>query len=201
MFTFTPVKLATTIVFYLSIVYTDKPLQLNHGKFQDNGGCGYVLKPDYLLIENFNPNALLDYIKLGNDKLKFTITVIAARHLESNRKGVANPYVDIELFGAQFDKASFEKMKHRTKCSRRNRLNPYWNETFSFRVCAPELALIRFSVQDERLIGDPTFMGQATYPILNLRPGVRSINLRNGFGEDLMAVLLIKCEINPCRLI
>ncbi|CAL8143151.1 unnamed protein product [Orchesella dallaii] len=180
----------------------DKPLQLNHGKFQDNGGCGYILKPDYLLLKDFNPNAMLDYIRIGNPKINFTITVIAARHLESNRKAAAaNPYVDIELFGTKFDNDSFALIKHRTSCASKNRLNPFWNKSFSFRVAAPELALIRFSVQNERLLGDPIFMGQATYPILNLRPGVRSINLRNGFGEDLMAVLLVKCEMRPCDFI
>ncbi|ODM95281.1 1-phosphatidylinositol 4,5-bisphosphate phosphodiesterase gamma-1 [Orchesella cincta] len=202
----------------------DKPLQLNHGKFQDNGGCGYVLKPSYLLLKDFNPNAMMDYIKFGNPKMNFTITVIAARHLESTRKAAAaNPFVDIELFGAKCDNDSFALVKHRTSCannlfnevvlfinntlgvllliSGKNRLNPFWNKSFSFRVAAPELALIRFSVQNERLVGDPIFMGQATYPILSLRPGVRSINLRNGFGEDLMAVLLVKCERRTCDFI
>ncbi len=93
-------------------------MQLNHGKFQDNGGCGYVLKPDYLLIEGFNPNAAKDYLKLGNEKLIYTITVIAARHLESsNKKGMTNPYVDIELFGAQCDRDSQDRVRHRTKLS------------------------------------------------------------------------------------
>ena len=26
-------------------------MQLNHGRFLDNGGCGYVLKPNFLLAE------------------------------------------------------------------------------------------------------------------------------------------------------
>ncbi len=32
----------------------DKPMQLNHAKFQENGNCGYVLMPDYMRSEHFD---------------------------------------------------------------------------------------------------------------------------------------------------
>jgi hypothetical protein len=32
-------------------------MHLNHGKFRDNGGCGYVLKPEYLLTGSDNNTA------------------------------------------------------------------------------------------------------------------------------------------------
>jgi hypothetical protein len=32
-------------------------MHLNHGKFRDNGGCGYVLKPEYLLKTNSSSNS------------------------------------------------------------------------------------------------------------------------------------------------
>ena len=35
----------------------------------------------------------------------------------------------------------------------------------------PDLALIRFIVQDEDVFGDPYFLGQATYPVQCLRSG------------------------------
>jgi len=28
-------------------------MQLNHGKFMDNGGCGYLLKPQFLLSSKY----------------------------------------------------------------------------------------------------------------------------------------------------
>ena len=46
-----------------------------------------------------------------------------------------------------------------------NGLSPYWNEKFAFEVRNPDLALIRFSVQDENLADDNHFIGQATYPV------------------------------------
>ena len=30
-------------------------MQLNQGRFLQNGGCGYVLKPPFMLHANFNP--------------------------------------------------------------------------------------------------------------------------------------------------
>lgn len=33
----------------------DKPMQLNHAKFMQNGGCGYVLMPKYMNSEQYNP--------------------------------------------------------------------------------------------------------------------------------------------------
>lgn len=34
----------------------DKPMQLNQSKFRDNGKCGYLLKPDFMLHDDFDPN-------------------------------------------------------------------------------------------------------------------------------------------------
>lgn len=33
----------------------DKPMQLNHAKFLQNGQCGYVLMPSYMKSESYNP--------------------------------------------------------------------------------------------------------------------------------------------------
>jgi len=30
-------------------------MQINQGKFLQNGNCGYVLKPEFLLRDDFNP--------------------------------------------------------------------------------------------------------------------------------------------------
>lgn len=46
-----------------------------------------------------------------------------------------------------------------------NGLNPTWNENCEFEVKFPDIALIRFVVQDEDMFGDTNFIGQATYPV------------------------------------
>jgi len=33
----------------------DKPLQLNFGKFRANGKCGYLLRPQFMFEQNFDP--------------------------------------------------------------------------------------------------------------------------------------------------
>ena len=53
-----------------------------------------------------------------------------------------------------------------------NALAPVWNEATDFDIVNPELAMIRFCVQDEDTFGDPYFLGQATIPVPCLKPGM-----------------------------
>lgn len=64
----------------------------------------------------------------------------------------------------------------------------------------PDIALIRFLVQDEDVFGDPNFLGQAVYPIKSLRPGYRSVHLKNQFSEEMeLSSLLIHLEIRGAK--
>ena len=56
-----------------------------------------------------------------------------------------------------------------------NGLNPVWNEQCEFDIMNPDVALIRFLVQDEDMFGDPNFLGQATYPVKCLRTGTGAV--------------------------
>ena len=77
-----------------------------------------------------------------------------------------------------------------------NGFNPVWNEGCEFEVFNPELALIRFVAQDEDVFGDPNFIGQATFPVISLRPGFRSVPLKNQYNDDLeLSTLLVHVEI------
>lgn len=95
-----------------------------------------------------------------------------------------------------------------------NGFNPFWNETCEMVVYNPFFAFLRFVVQDEDMFGDSNFIGQNTYPVswksfdlmkkkknffclkvIALRPGYRSVRLKNGFSEDLeLATLLVHIE-------
>ena len=55
-----------------------------------------------------------------------------------------------------------------------NGFNPVFEEICDFDVLNPELAFLRFVVQDEDMFGDPNFLGQATFPLQCIRTG-RSI--------------------------
>lgn len=81
-----------------------------------------------------------------------------------------------------------------------NGFNPVWNEQTQFIVSNPDIALIRFLVQDEDVFGDPNFLGQAVYPIKSLRPGYRSVHLKNQFSEEMeLSSLLIHLEIRGAK--
>lgn len=80
----------------------DRPMQLNAGKFRQNGGCGYVLKPEFMFDEGYNP-----YEKRCVEK-KVTPTmvrlrVVGARHLSKSGRGTASPFVEVEIIGAEYD--------------------------------------------------------------------------------------------------
>lgn len=120
----------------------DKPMQILMGKFRDNGGCGYVLKPDIMRREDYDPNNLsCDDL----DQVLVTLRVVGARHLFKSGRNVSSPSVEVEILGASFDNG----IKLRTKAVSDNGLNPLWNEICEFRVRNSALALLRFEVLDE----------------------------------------------------
>ncbi|KAL5020958.1 hypothetical protein ScPMuIL_000113 [Solemya velum] len=171
----------------------DRSMQLNEGRFKRNASCGYVLQPEFMRHPDYNP---LDKHSLRNiDPLTLTISIIAGRHFVKTGRGIASPFVEIETNGLDCDIS-----KYKTLTVSDNGLNPLWkNETAVFDIICPDLALIRFVVQDEDVFGDPNFLGQATFPVTCLRKGFRSVPLKNGYSEDLeLAALLIHIDItNP----
>ncbi|XP_056631261.1 1-phosphatidylinositol 4,5-bisphosphate phosphodiesterase gamma-1 [Diorhabda sublineata] len=169
----------------------DKPMQLNQAKFRDNGNCGYLLKPEFMFHDEFDPydkNSLV-----GVEPLKISIRLIAGRHLCRLKKGTATPFVEIEVVGAVYDSGVKLVSKHIVD----NGLNPKWNaEICEFIVINPHFAMLRFLVQEEDVFGEPNFIGQATYPVNCMRTGYRSVWLKNAYSEDLeLSSLLIHISI------
>lgn len=168
----------------------DKPMQLNQSKFRLNGGCGFILRPDVMFRPDYDPTDSSTLI--GLDPIAISIRIIGARHLSRSGRGTASPFVEIEVLGADYDQG----VKLTTKTISDNGLNPIWNDFCDFDVLNPELALLRFVVQDEDMFGDSNFIGQATYPVIALRTGYRSVPLRNGYSEEIeLSTLLIHIKI------
>lgn len=88
-------------------------MQVNQGKFLLNGNCGYVLKPDCMFREGFDP---LDANTLGIDmKGKLvSLRVIGARHLGRSGRSTTSPSVEVEILGMEYD--SGVKLTTRTIC-------------------------------------------------------------------------------------
>ena len=61
--------------------------------------------------------------------------------------------------------------------------NPVFDETFEFHINLPDLALVRFVVQDDDFIGDG-FIGQYTIPLNCIQPGNAQIRRCGGFHSS-----------------
>ncbi|CAG0899970.1 unnamed protein product [Darwinula stevensoni] len=177
----------------------DRAMQLNQGRFLANGGCGYVLRPEFMLSESFDPynRGTLDEELVP--PLSVTIQILAGRHLTrpgKSGRGILSPFVEVEVVGAPYDSGN----RYITRTVQDNGFNPVWNEVCSFDIACPALAMIRFVVQDEDMFGEPNFLGQATYPVECMRCGYRSVRLRNGYSESLeLASLLVHVEMRHPR--
>uniref|UniRef100_A0A914QYD6 Phosphoinositide phospholipase C n=1 Tax=Panagrolaimus davidi TaxID=227884 RepID=A0A914QYD6_9BILA len=196
---FMPVAMWNTGCHMVALNYqtADKPMQLNQGKFQANGRCGYILKPTYLMDETFRMENSETVV--GNFPINLKIEIIAGRQLvrSDKSKGICSPFVDIEIIGLPFDCQS-----HRTTSISSNGLNPMWKQIFTFKITCPEMALLKFYVEDGDFVGaksDP-FIGQAVYPVDCLRGGYRSVPLLNQSAEPQeLSALLIHVEIESTK--
>ncbi|NXG45096.1 PLCZ1 phosphodiesterase, partial [Psilopogon haemacephalus] len=157
------------------------PMDLQNGKFLDNGGCGYILKPEFLRNQNstFTPYNVGIY----SQPMSLSIKLISGHQLPPSnlsKTNKADPLVQIEIYGVPEDQA-----KRKSSVIKSNALNPRWDETFSFTVQVPELALIRFCVEDEISVVANEFLGQYTLPLLSLSRGYRNIPLLSKDGSNL----------------
>uniref|UniRef100_A0A673BF19 Phosphoinositide phospholipase C n=1 Tax=Sphaeramia orbicularis TaxID=375764 RepID=A0A673BF19_9TELE len=172
----------------LNFQTADKCMQLNSALFSQNGRTGYVLQPELMRDDNYDPNQ--------EKKVKYNI-VIAARHLPKPGRSITSPFVEIELCGHTENK--FKTIFQCYVClvddSCDNGLNPVWKvpaEPVVFAVSEPELTFLRFVVNEEDMFSDPNFLAQATFPVKGIRTGYRSVPLKNGYSENLeLASLLI----------
>jgi phosphatidylinositol phospholipase C gamma-1 len=173
----------------------DRPMWINTGKFRPNANCGYVLKPAALLDEEhkFDPYDSNTWTKRVSP-ITMKLRILSARHLVKPGKGVASPYVNVEVSGVDADSSGNER---RTKIIQDNGFRPYWNESKVLEISMPELACISFTVYDEDMFGDSNAIGQAVLPIGTkaeplLRTGYRSVQLQNTSccGQDLSALLV-----------
>ena len=80
--------------------------------------------------------------------------------------------------------------------SEENGFNPVWNEGCDFDINNQALALLKFTVMDEDAFGEANFLSQAVFPVQCLRPGYRSVPLKNASSEELeLCSLLVHIEI------
>ncbi|KAK2868683.1 hypothetical protein Q7C36_000554 [Tachysurus vachellii] len=163
-------------------------MDLNHGLFSQNGQSGYVLKPAYLRDKEseFDPITLVRGPWLKH--VEFHLMVISAQQLpklSEKSLSIVDPLVRVEIHGVPADTS-----KNETKPVHNNGFNPMWNENFQFDLYVPELALVRFVVEDYDCVTSNDFIGQYTAPFTSLQNGYRQVPLYNQNGDLLFSAQL-----------
>ncbi|KFO52775.1 1-phosphatidylinositol 4,5-bisphosphate phosphodiesterase delta-4, partial [Corvus brachyrhynchos] len=159
-------------------------MDLCDGLFSQTGCCGYVLKPPFMRDEEtlFNPSDPSS--REGPGPITLTIQVISGQQLpkvaNSKEGAIIDPLVRVEIYGVPADQAHQE-----TKYIENNGFNPRWDETLQFQLHVPELALIRFVVEDYDKTSRNDFVGQFTLAFANIKPGYRHIHLLSKDGTSI----------------
>eukprot|EP01083_Nonionella_stella_P063951 166235_1 len=161
----------------------DVAMCYNEGKFELNGRCGYVLKPDFLR----NDLKSFDLRKDSpTEQLRITVTVISGKQLpkpKQREKGeVVDPYVKVQLSGVPEDSA---QPNFKTKTVEDNGFNPVWRTGHQFTVHVPELAMLGFMVYDEDKLSANDFLAYGSVPVNEIRNGYRFLQLKNHRHESI----------------
>ena len=174
----------------------DAFLRLNDGRFRENGGCGYVLKPTSLMVvDDFDSEI----------PVIMTLSVLSGSCLPKPRgkssNEIINPYVRITLFDVKNEEKEITTT-YTTNVVPNNGFFPIWNtEKYFFRVENSSTATLQLTVYDKvtGVGGTDEFIGSSSIPILCLREGCRSVQLfdvnNTRSGPFDFATLLVDVKI------
>ncbi|KAM9317409.1 1-phosphatidylinositol 4,5-bisphosphate phosphodiesterase beta-4 [Gastrophryne carolinensis] len=164
----------------------DLAMQLNQGKFEYNGSCGYLLKPDFMRRPDRTFDPFSETPVDGVIAATCSVQVISGQFLSDKKVGT---YVEVDMYGLPTDTI---RREFRTRMVLNNGLNPVYNEEpFVFRkVILPDLAVLRIAVYDE----NNKLIGQRILPLDGLQAGYRHISLRNE-GNRPLSLPTIFCNI------
>ncbi|XP_063076696.1 1-phosphatidylinositol 4,5-bisphosphate phosphodiesterase delta-3-A-like isoform X2 [Engraulis encrasicolus] len=175
-------------------------MDLNQGRFLDNGCCGYILKPSFLCQDHaqFNPENTGG--GPGHSPTQLTIRVISAQQLPKvcteRLTAIVDPQVTVETYGVAID--CNRQKTHRVD---NNGFNPRWDVTLAFQLQVPELVLVRFVVEDHDHTAKNDFVGQFTLPFSCLKPGYRHVHLLRADGSSMSpATLFVHIKMTPLSM-
>ncbi|KAG7503387.1 1-phosphatidylinositol 4,5-bisphosphate phosphodiesterase delta-4-like [Solea senegalensis] len=158
-------------------------MDLNDGLFSQNGRCGYILKPQFLreAEERFDPE--MPQKGAGYSPVMLIIQVISGQQLPKvnlKKDSIVDPLVRVEIHGVPMDQA-----KQETRYIENNGFNPVWYDTLRFTIHTPELAMVRFVVEDYDKTSRNDFVGQYTLPLSCMQQGYRHIYLLSKDGTSI----------------
>ncbi|MBZ3875415.1 1-phosphatidylinositol 4,5-bisphosphate phosphodiesterase beta-4 [Sciurus carolinensis] len=182
----TMINYAQPVKFQGFHVAEDLAMQLNQGKFEYNGSCGYLLKPDFMRRPDRTFDPFSETPVDGVIAATCSVQVISGQFLSDKKIGT---YVEVDMYGLPTDTI---RKEFRTRMVMNNGLNPVYNEeSFVFRkVILPDLAVLRIAVYDD----NNKLIGQRILPLDGLQAGYRHISLRNE-GNKPLSLPTIFCNI------
>jgi hypothetical protein len=157
-----------------------EPMWLNLALFKLNRGCGYVLKPNCIIDPEHNAPI---------NPFTLTVGVISGGGLPSQGRDIIDPFVEVKIVGWRADVA-----KERTLAVTDNGLDPRWNQTFSFKLTAPELDFLVINVLDDNPAVDD-LVGWFITPARAINEGLRAVPLnRAGSHSERLEGAFLFCE-------
>uniref|UniRef100_A0A0N5BVI2 Phosphoinositide phospholipase C n=1 Tax=Strongyloides papillosus TaxID=174720 RepID=A0A0N5BVI2_STREA len=156
-------------------------MQMNSTIFEDNGNCGYLLKPKILREKEYKADVFASSLLIGN-----TVEIEYYDNNDSNKYGVS---ITADLYDLPGDSCR-GKLKT-TVFIRRNDLSSVLLEdsrkTFIFpKIIKPEYAMIHLKLLNKN--GSELF--QRFIPVHHIQPGYRHIILRNNGNKNIGPVSL-----------
>ncbi|NXC51956.1 PLCH1 phosphodiesterase, partial [Aleadryas rufinucha] len=168
-------------------------MQLNEAKFRVNGNCGYVLKPQQMCKGTFNPYSA-DPLP-ASPKKQLILKIISGQQLPKPPDSMLGDRGEVRCSGPTGAPAVTQQQALAMDVFPQvcpvclAGFNPVWEETLTFTIHMPEIALVRFLVWDHDPIGRD-FVGQRTVAFSSLVPGYRHVYLE-GLTEASIFVHII----------
>lgn len=174
----------------------DRSIFYNRALFRLYGGCGYVLKPEYLRSGTGRGRVV--------SSRQLSLRIISASHLPkpsgSGSADIVDPYVCVYMVGAPSAPDTDTELKLCTSVVRNNGFCPVWNETLTLSVPhgeAARLCLVCLLVFDRNKHSFDTVLGLYSLSVDAIAEGYRYVPLEDVTGKRIkLASLFVHVSFN-----
>ncbi|EGB05678.1 hypothetical protein AURANDRAFT_54465 [Aureococcus anophagefferens] len=149
----------------------DNPLWTNHGKFLANGGAGYVRKPSWMMRKDFTfLNTYFEALRTQSlpTKAHLSVQLTSAEGWTEGwgLESAPDVYCIVSVAGGPPQ----DKQHHKSKTID-NSKSPVWNETATFDLACPELAVVTLEFWDDDDLSGDDYLGHVSLPLSEVITG------------------------------